>query len=253
MAIGLATMLLGVHSGPTSVRGGAWKRGSSVAGDADLFETLAGQSRTIQQLTDRLKAAEAKVKAESERHAILQGEAKRRIAELEISSKETEAVTVTTPACDKTGELTRASLRPNARTRDLTVALISRHKLLHTGAHRMSMCPPPPTETASNAIQSYPAPYHNFGSNQECDARFGLGLADVIARTKVTVCKSEEDEAIQSSMDCYPHQHQHKKGSGRWDMFCVAHNFVVDFGKVEEDGGPASFDSPASFGVGVQG
>jgi hypothetical protein len=79
------------------------------------------------------------------------------------------------------------------------------------------------------------SPIHNFGVTADCDARFGLELADTIAAARKTVCSTEgaRDTPLPSSMECFPFQHKHKKNRDRpWDNFCVAKNFFIDFSKV---------------------
>lgn len=95
-----------------------------------------------------------------------------------------------------------------------------------------SACPP----LFAVMPQGYPKPFYSVGPAAQCEERFGLGLADVIAASKTRVCDMPGgggDPALQSSMDCYPFVQPHNRHRDQpWDNFCVARNFVVDFSKV---------------------
>lgn len=82
----------------------------------------------------------------------------------------------------------------------------------------------------------YPKPFHMMNQEADCDDRFGLGLADIMASKKVTICEEDGNNKalLPSSMECYPHNPPHKSNRDRpWDMFCVAYNFFIDFSKVK--------------------
>ena len=73
----------------------------------------------------------------------------------------------------------------------------------------------------------------------DCEARFGLGLSDRWRAKQQEWCASPSGSGggpgQQSSIRCYPHTQEHKKGSPKRsgpDMFCEGTNVFVDFSKV---------------------
>jgi hypothetical protein len=71
------------------------------------------------------------------------------------------------------------------------------------------------------------------GFEADCEARYGLELAETWRHNEQTWCVSRPGDAVQSELKCYPYHQKHKKLDGRGaDLFCEATNFVIDFSKV---------------------
>lgn len=71
------------------------------------------------------------------------------------------------------------------------------------------------------------------GFEEECNRRYGLELIDLWKSSKETWCSSQDDNTLDSHLECYPYHQEHKKKDGRGpDMFCIAKNFFIDFSKV---------------------
>jgi hypothetical protein len=64
---------------------------------------------------------------------------------------------------------------------------------------------------------------------EECENRYGLSLIKEWKSKKETWCKDST-----SSLTCYPYLQVHKNTSTnkRYDMFCEAKNFIIDFSKI---------------------
>ena len=80
--------------------------------------------------------------------------------------------------------------------------------------------------------------------DEDCEARFGLGLADRWREAKEEWCSptgGDKGGPLASSIHCYPYTQEHKKNPGGRrsgpDMFCEGRNILVDFSKVHGDHG----------------
>ncbi|KAJ1438330.1 hypothetical protein B484DRAFT_477201 [Ochromonadaceae sp. CCMP2298] len=93
------------------------------------------------------------------------------------------------------------------------------------------------------------------GFEADCEARYGLELAETWGRNEQIWCQSRPGDAVQSQLKCYPYHQKHKKLDGRGaDLFCEASNFVVDFSKVDgqivKKGKPSKGSGYLRFGEG---
>mmetsp|Transcript_25784 Transcript_25784/g.57804 ORF Transcript_25784/g.57804 Transcript_25784/m.57804 type:complete len:299 (+) Transcript_25784:109-1005(+) len=104
----------------------------------------------------------------------------------------------------------------------------------------------PPLSPAATPWQNHSGPLPAFrvvrsGLDEECDARFGLGLSERWRATREAWCAMPSGggerggaSKLESSIHCYPYRQAHKRSGPRAqvDLFCEGTNIFVDFGKV---------------------
>jgi len=95
---------------------------------------------------------------------------------------------------------------------------------------------------ASMAAQPHISPDVSRTSHgEDCEKRFGLGLADEWRKHEQEWCSPDEKGKRlglpPASIRCYPYSHKHKQESARGskpDMFCEGENIAIDFSKIRE-------------------
>jgi hypothetical protein len=218
--------------------GGSDGRRSIAVGSGQEAQLLRTQNQTIVALRERLESLSQPISSSSLLHAsftdpsLMENEA-RLSAQLEHANGEL-------------GRMQAKLLELTSRVKTLTVASSERETGTTYSQTTQLALPSPPLPTIGIAVVGTGAVDQprllRTSMDENCEARFGLGLADKWRATKEEWCTPPKEIAsvsegggATSSIHCYPYTQTHKHGGSRrssTDLFCEGRNILIDFTKV---------------------